>query len=515
MLRVFMVLLAGGSLAFWLVGAVSRPRRWGNFVLGGIVVIGGGVAAWRNRQQLGRFALWLIGIVSLAGWLIAVSVAPGRMVPVVVAGTALLLWWLAADRGPIARRLDGRTLTQALTDRIMTQQVGAEVHRALEGTTIGRPTQLPGRMVVDATLPSGSTSDQLDGEAVATGLAKRFPVAHVDVFPSPHKADKATLVVHEERPRDPWEILAAVDNTWTYSGGEGYDPVPLGPCIDPITGEVIMATWDWYRRPHLLVAGSTGAGKTGLQHATFAECAHRRHVQIVALDPEAVEFAAYDERALWVARGPKECWEGIRWVFDVMEDRRRWLDKRGLRFFQVGVHGPLLLAKIDELAGVAMKSGYNNVSIPGPDGEDYSTAKLADQFKGILDQLAARARKWGVRLEVGTQQPAASLFEDTRVRNNFGNRIGMWMMETIGTREILGQGAPDCTAIPDLKGAGYLLRAGERGAKLYVPMRAALIVPRARCADADEALGVAAREIAHETAHLRNASLYYDTEETA
>ena len=511
---VWFSILVGAAL--WLIGAASRPRRWGNVVIGGIIVIGGLFAAWRNRQQLGRFALWVIIAVSSSMWLLSLVLMPRRAAVFLALLTGAGLWWMGTERSPVAKRLDGRSLTQALQDRIMAQGVRNAANNVLEGVELAGPVRhLEGRTVIPVTLPPGATVDQLPEAAVGSALAKRLPVADVDVVPNPKHADQATIVTHDEPKRDPFEVLAEVDNRWVYSGGEGYDPIPLGPCIDPVTGKIEVAYWDWYKRPHMLVAGSTGAGKTGLQHATFAEAAHRKHVQIVALDPEAVEFDAYSERALWVARGPKECYEGLKWVFDLMEQRREWLQKRGERFFKVGVHGPLVLVKIDELAGVALKAGYRNVVILDHEGEEISMARLADNFQGAMAQIAARARKWGIRLEVGTQQPAAGMFEDTVARNNFGVRIGMWMMEAVGTQQILGNGAPDCTAIPELKGAGWMLRTGERGTKLYVPMRGALLVPDQHVSDPDEALGVAAREIAHKTAHLRSERMFYEMEEAA
>lgn len=513
---VWFSIAAGAGL--WLLGAASRPRRWGNLVLGLIIFVGGLFAAWRNRQQLGRFALWVILVGSSTVFLLSLLLLPKRAAVVLLLMAAAGLFWLGTDRSPLARRLDGRTLTQALQDRMMAQAVQQAARQVLDGVQVAGPVrEIESGTAIPVELPAGTTVDQLPEDAVASALAKTMPVAAVDVVRNASHADRATIITHDQPKRDPFEVLAEVDNTWAFSGGDGYDPVPLGPAIHPITGKLGIASWDLRATPHLLVAGTTGAGKTGLQHAIFAELAHRKHVQIVGLDPDAVEFAAYQDRALFVAKGAKECYEALQWVLNLMDTRQAFCERMGQRAFKVGVHGPLVVVMIDEVAAVSAESGYFGVSIPDPskDDEDFKPSKLAQNFQGWLGQITARARKWGIRVVVGTQQPAAKLFADTMVRNNFGARIGMRMVEAVGTSQILGAGAPNCRALPKTKGVAYMLDTASGGDDLFVPMRGALLVPAQYVDDPDEALGVAAREVAFNTRHLRDERLFYELQEAA
>ena len=217
---------------------------------------------------------------------------------------------------------------------------------------------------------------------------------------------------------------------------------------EDITGQPVIT--DLTKMPHLLVAGSTGSGKSVCINTLITSVLFRSYpdeVKLILIDPKVVELAGYNRLPHLltpVVTDPKKAAGVLRWAVREMENRYKLFASskvKDIRRYNE-VHPdetlPLIVIVIDELA-------------------DLMTVAPADVEEAIC-RLAQMARAAGLHLVLATQRPSVDVITGT-IKANVPSRISFAVSSQIDSRTIL-----------DMGGAEKLLGKGDM---LFYPIGAA------------------------------------------
>lgn len=213
--------------------------------------------------------------------------------------------------------------------------------------------------------------------------------------------------------------------------------IPVGLGKD-IAGKAVIT--DLAKMPHLLVAGSTGSGKSVCVNTLISSILFSRkpeEVKLILIDPKMVELSIYNgipHLMVPVVTDMKKAAAVLRWAVREMEARYRTMATVGAR----NISGyneqhpktamPLVLIIIDELA---------DLMITAPDVEE------------AINRLAAKARAAGIHMVLATQRPSVNVITGT-IKANVPSRISFAVATQIDSRTIL-----------DMAGAEKLLGKGD------------------------------------------------------
>jgi S-DNA-T family DNA segregation ATPase FtsK/SpoIIIE len=262
-----------------------------------------------------------------------------------------------------------------------------------------------------------------------------------------------------------------------WEGAKTHSKIPLALGKD-VYGKAIIT--DLAQMPHLLVAGTTGSGKSVCINALIASMLFRfspDELRFVIIDPKMVELQAYSSLphlAFPIVTDPKKVLLALRWLIDEMERRYKMFARVGARNI-VGFNARPAKKK-DAVAGIddpgrEEESGARGSASPMPATEEKIPDKLP-YVVVIIDELAdlmqtapadvetaiARitqmARAAGIHLIVATQTPRADVITGV-IKANIPSRIAFQVASKIDSRVIL-----------DENGADRLLGQGDM---LYLP----------------------------------------------
>lgn len=220
------------------------------------------------------------------------------------------------------------------------------------------------------------------------------------------------------------------------------------PCLFPlgkdISGDIL--TMDLCKLPHMLVAGSTGSGKTVFVHSLIMSIIMRAtpsQVKFILIDPKRVEFANYtDMPHLYcpIIIEPKQAIEALRLLTEEMTRRYDLL------------RGAKVTSYTDYLKWASGRKNAEKfpriVCIIDEFADLMSTAKDAEVY---VSRLAAMARACGIHLVVATQRPSTKVITGD-IKNNIPARIALLVTSQIDSRVIL-----DEVGAESLLGKGDLL----------------------------------------------------------
>ena len=213
---------------------------------------------------------------------------------------------------------------------------------------------------------------------------------------------------------------------------------------------------DLAKMPHLLIAGSTGSGKSVMVNALIASLLVRakpNEVHLILMDLKRVELASYNgvpHLLVPVITEPERAKAALKWAVGEMENRYRRLAGATARniagYNETRVNPldrlPYIVIVIDELADLMMREG-RNVEDP-------------------IVRLAQKARATGIHMVLATQRPSVNVVTGL-IKANFPSRIAFAMASQIDSRTIL-----DAPGAEDLIGRGDML---YQPADLPRPMR--------------------------------------------
>ena len=202
--------------------------------------------------------------------------------------------------------------------------------------------------------------------------------------------------------------------------------IPVGLGKDIADMPVIT---DLAKMPHLLVAGSTGSGKSVCVNTLISSILFSRkpdEVKLILVDPKMVELSVYNgipHLMLPVVTDMNKAAAVLRWAVREMDARYMTLATAGVR--NVASYNkqnptksmPLILIIIDELADLMMTN---------PDVEE------------SIDRLAAKARAAGIHMVLATQRPSVDVITG-KIKANVPSRIAFTVATQIDSRTILDQ----------------------------------------------------------------------------
>ena len=231
-----------------------------------------------------------------------------------------------------------------------------------------------------------------------------------------------------------------------------------------ISGNPIVV--DLAKMPHLLVAGTTGSGKSVGLNAMLLSLLFKsdpEDVRLILVDPKMLELAVYDgipHLLTSVITDMTDASNGLRWCVAEMDRRYKLMSMMGVRN----------LAGFNKKIQDAEKNGKQILNPLNEDEEEYlealpSIVVVVDEFadmmmlvgkkvEHLIARIAQKARAAGIHLILATQRPSVDVITGL-IKANIPTRIGFQVSTKIDSRTILDQG-----------GAEQLLGYGDM---LYLP----------------------------------------------
>ncbi|MCR5878142.1 DNA translocase FtsK [Phenylobacterium sp. J367] len=271
------------------------------------------------------------------------------------------------------------------------------------------------------------------------------------------------------------DLLAAPE----YEKGGQTLPMALG---ETIGGEPYIA--DLAKMPHLLIAGTTGSGKSVGVNAMILSILYRlppEQCRMIMIDPKMLELSVYDgipHLLAPVVTEPKKAIVALKWAVREMEDRYRRMSKIGVRnVASYNERAKEALAKGEHFERT-VQTGFDEAGRPMyesekilPEPMPYLVViidEVADlmmvagkDIEGAVQRLAQMARAAGIHVIMATQRPSVDVITGT-IKANFPTRISFQVTSKIDSRTILGeQGAEQLLGQGDqlyMAGGGRITR---------------------------------------------------------
>jgi S-DNA-T family DNA segregation ATPase FtsK/SpoIIIE len=227
-----------------------------------------------------------------------------------------------------------------------------------------------------------------------------------------------------------------------------------------IGGEPVIV--DLARMPHLLVAGTTGSGKSVAINTMILSLLYRmkpERCRLIMVDPKMLELSAYDgipHLLTPVVTDPKKAVVALKWAVREMEDRYRKMSKVGVRNIDgFNVRVADAIAKGETLTRTVQTGFDRETGEAIYEHEDMALEELpyivvvvdemADlmmvagkDIEGAIQRLAQMARAAGIHLIMATQRPSVDVITGT-IKANFPTRISFQVTSKIDSRTILGE----------------------------------------------------------------------------
>jgi DNA segregation ATPase FtsK/SpoIIIE, S-DNA-T family len=249
------------------------------------------------------------------------------------------------------------------------------------------------------------------------------------------------------------ELLASRD----YAESQARLPLCLGKAIG---GEAVLV--DLARMPHLLIAGTTGSGKSVAINTMILSLVYRLQpdqCRLIMVDPKMLELSVYDgipHLLTPVVTDPKKAVVALKWAVREMEHRYKKMSKLGVRNID-GYNARVADARRKgEKLSRTVHTGYDRETGEAIyENEELDLEPLpyivvivdemADlmmvagkDIEGAVQRLAQMARAAGLHVILATQRPSVDVITGT-IKANFPTRISFQVTSKIDSRTILGE----------------------------------------------------------------------------
>ncbi len=228
-------------------------------------------------------------------------------------------------------------------------------------------------------------------------------------------------------------------------------PIALGKSISgkPIVG-------DLFSMPHLLIAGTTGSGKSVCINTIILSLLYRHppdKCKFILIDPKMLELSTYEgipHLLCPVITEAKKAASVLGWVVKEMESRYRLMTKEGVRNID-GYNSkhklpmPYIVVVVDEMSDLMLVAGK--------------------EIENYIQKLSQMARAAGIHIIMATQRPSVDVITGT-IKANFPTRISFQVTSKIDSRTILGeQGAEQLLG----KGDMLYMSSANRIVRIHAP----------------------------------------------
>ena len=201
-------------------------------------------------------------------------------------------------------------------------------------------------------------------------------------------------------------------------------PIALGKSISgtPIVGDLASM-------PHLLIAGTTGSGKSVCINTIILSLLYRHtpeKCKFILIDPKMLELSTYEgipHLLCPVITKAKKAASVLGWVVKEMESRYRLMTKEGVRNID-GYNSkhrlpmPYIVVVVDEMSDLMLVAGK--------------------EIENYIQKLSQMARAAGIHIIMATQRPSVDVITGT-IKANFPTRISFQVTSKIDSRTILGE----------------------------------------------------------------------------
>ncbi len=245
--------------------------------------------------------------------------------------------------------------------------------------------------------------------------------------------------------------LSEILNTADFKKREIKLPIALGKSISgkPIVG-------DLFSMPHLLIAGTTGSGKSVCINTIILSLLYRHtpdKCKFILIDPKMLELSTYEgipHLLCPVITEAKKAASVLGWVVKEMESRYRLMTKEGVRNID-GYNAkhklpmPYIVVVVDEMSDLMLVAGK--------------------EIENYIQKLSQMARAAGIHIIMATQRPSVDVITGT-IKANFPTRISFQVTSKIDSRTILGeQGAEQLLG----KGDMLYMSSANRIVRIHAP----------------------------------------------
>ncbi len=186
---------------------------------------------------------------------------------------------------------------------------------------------------------------------------------------------------------------------------------------------------DLSKTPHLLVAGTTGSGKSVFINTLLASLLYKfspSELRLILIDPKMLELSVYNDIAHLltpVVTEPKKAIIALKWVCKEMERRYSMMNEEGTRNLEgynqkTSEKLPYIVVFIDEMADLMMTAGK--------------------EVEHYVQRLAQMARACGIHLVMATQRPSVDIITGS-IKANFPSRVSFQVASKYDSRTVLGE----------------------------------------------------------------------------
>src|SRR5210317_2043142 len=228
-------------------------------------------------------------------------------------------------------------------------------------------------------------------------------------------------------------------------------PIALGKNISgvPIVGDLASM-------PHLLIAGTTGSGKSVCINTIILSLLYRHtpdKCKFILIDPKMLELSTYEgipHLLCPVITEAKKAASVLGWVVKEMESRYRLMTKEGVRNIdgyndKHSLPMPYIVVVVDEMSDLMLVAGK--------------------EIENYIQKLSQMARAAGIHIIMATQRPSVDVITGT-IKANFPTRISFQVTSKIDSRTILGeQGAEQLLG----KGDMLYMSSANRILRIHAP----------------------------------------------
>ena len=245
--------------------------------------------------------------------------------------------------------------------------------------------------------------------------------------------------------------LSEIISSSEFSKKEIKLPIALGKSISgiPITGDLTSM-------PHLLIAGTTGSGKSVCINTIILSLLYKHSpdkCKFILIDPKMLELSTYEgipHLLCPVITEAKKAASVLGWVVKEMENRYKLMTKEGVRNID-GYNAkhtlpmPYIVVIVDEMSDLMLVAGK--------------------EIENYIQKLSQMARAAGIHIIMATQRPSVDVITGT-IKANFPTRISFQVSSKIDSRTILGeQGAEQLLG----KGDMLFMSAANRIIRIHAP----------------------------------------------
>ena len=219
-------------------------------------------------------------------------------------------------------------------------------------------------------------------------------------------------------------FLSEIINNTDFKKKDVKLPIALGKSI---SGNTIIS--DLASMPHLLIAGTTGSGKSVCINTIILSLLYRHtpdKCKFILIDPKMLELSTYEavpHLLCPVITEAKKAASVLGWVVKEMENRYKLMTKEGVRNID-GYNSnhklpmPYIIVVVDEMSDLMLVAGK--------------------EIESYIQKLSQMARAAGIHIIMATQRPSVDVITGT-IKANFPTRISFQVTSKIDSRTILGE----------------------------------------------------------------------------